>query len=530
MDHLAGDDPTGEEQTTQVSRAPALPEASSLEAGAVLGDLQLTRLAGEGQSSIVFQASNLLLGKRCAVKLLRPGVAAGPVVRGRARHEAQQVDRLGVAGIAATFSYGLAPDGHTHYVAQEWVDGSPLRDLLAHHGALSRRAYLPLVRQLCQLLATTHAAGVAHLALHGGNVLIAQRVNAPAEVKLLDFGIHHLHPPPAEQSPDLVRRPEHAFYLAPEQVRGQVGDSRTDVYALCALLYEMVTGRPPFMGQTYAEVLERILADAPHAPAGLASVPPELEATLLRGLDKDPARRIPSVEALLAALDPLSATTGQQPALVRSPSMERRLTDFTASPAPEQEELIARNAASEVLRAPRTRLPLFIVLGVVLLAGLGTGLYFLLSKSKSKVKDKAPVARRTPPPRRPIRARRPPPPRQPLQMPKPGARRRGPAKAAVDRETPLALRRPDRAPRRLRVPAARLATARRITGQGTIKILTGNPTAKIFLDGRYVGSGSLKTLRRIPAGKHRLHVELGDKKMPPKDIVLKPGASLELTL
>lgn len=518
-----------DEQTTQVGPGPALPEAGRLEAGAILGDLQLTRLAGEGQSSIIFQASNLLLGKRCAVKLLRPGVAAGPVVRGRARHEAQQVDQLGVAGIGATFGYGLAPDGHTHYVAQEWVDGSPLRDLLAHHGALSRRAYLPLVRQLCQLLATTHAAGVAHLALHGGNVLIAQRSNAPAEVKLLDFGIHHLHPPPVEQSPDLVRRPEHAFYLAPEQVKGQVGDSRTDVYALCALLYEMVTGRPPFMGQTYAETLERILADAPHAPAGLASVPPELEATLLRGLDKEPGRRIPSVEALLAALDPLSATTGQHPALVRSPSMERRLTDFTPGARPEQEELTARNAASEVLRAPRKRLPLLIVLGVVLLAGLGTGLYLLLSKSKSQAQDKAPVARARPP-RRPIRAQRPPPPRRPLQMPKPGARRRGPAKAAVDRETPAGLRRPERAPRRLRVPAARLATARRITGQGTIKILTGNPTAKIFLDGRYVGSGSLKTLRRIPAGKHRLHIELDQKKMPPKDIVLKPGASLELTL
>ncbi len=562
-----------DEQVTQITRAPG----DHLEAGSLIGDVQLAELCGEGLSSQVYQARNQLAGKRCAVKLLRPELGVGSVKRGRLLHVAQRIDMLGLPDVAATFDGGLTPDGQTTYLIQEWVEGRPLRELLAEHGALSRRAYLPLMRQLCDVLSSVHSAKLAHLALHGGNIMVQPGEGGP-RIRLLDFGVHEAHPPANETIPGLSRSPDHAFYLAPELIKGQRGDHRADIYALSALLYEMITGRPPLVGETFEATVEKQLGETPLSPGELANVPQELEMTVLRGLEKDPARRIPSVEALLAALDPLSATTGQHSPLPRTPSALDQRVDHPAgdivaggaiaaggaigaggaagsvgpsTQADDPARAVAVGSANRgfgdatppaiaPLRPPRRKHRLIVAIAALLiLGGGGVAIWQIGSDDGDGLKVRRPRTRRSARRLRPRRRTRRATPREGSPAaklkaaPRPGSPRAAikpkPAKPAAG--VPLrvqGLRPGIRASAQLNL--SRLARAKRVSGYGTITIVTATPQAKIFLDGNYVGTGAKRTLRQIPAGKHRLHIVLDGKRQPSKDIVLKPKGTLDITL
>ncbi|MCA9667540.1 MAG: serine/threonine protein kinase, partial [Myxococcales bacterium] len=313
----------------EITHVTTRPEAPA----SLIDDVRLDEQVGGGLSSSVYRGTNLIAGRPCAVKLLRPELGLGPVRRGRYIHEAEGVATLGHSGVADVFRFGVAADGRS-YALCEWVDGSSLRSLIRHNAPLSRRAFLPLIRQLAAILGGIHAAGFAHRRLHGGNIMVSGQGN-DVRIKLLDFGIWRAHPP-IEGDVEATRSAEHAIAIAPEIGKGEDGDARSDVYALGVLLYEMLTGKVPFLGQTFAETVAQHVNEDPMPPSQVVAMPQELEAAIMRALEKDPKKRTPSVEALLSSLGALSAGTSAQHAVVPRPPQARsgRVRDLTSGEVP----------------------------------------------------------------------------------------------------------------------------------------------------------------------------------------------------
>jgi serine/threonine-protein kinase len=473
-----------------------------LHPGSVVGNYRLDALIAGGASSEVYEGTNLVARKRCAVKIFRPHLELDAVHFGRCVHEAKRVGLLGHPNIADTYAF-VSTDGHTFSV-MERLDGTTLRALVRKQGPLSRRSLLPLVRGVGAGLAAAHALGVVHGHLHGGQVMVNWPGGGGSEpsVKLLDFGVRHLQVAPKEDRPNLERRPEQAVCLAPEQIKGQPADARTDVYALSVMLYEMLTGRVPFLADSFAATLELHLSETPPPPGRLAPISPEVEEMLLRGLEKDPRRRVPSVEALLAVLDPTSvtgqhsiATSGRHAALAPTPSRE-----ITITPVPEPADAstpppVPLAVSLERLKVPRRRTWLFVLLGVVVLGVVATAAWVFLGGDK--------------PPE--------PQPKKSVQATPPAAPAGGVARPTRERST-----RPGRSGLLGHPLRAKLA---RIEGLGTLQVTTKDDKAQVFVDGYYKGAGRAVT-QQLAAGPHRVHIVVRGRKSESKDIELRPGARL----
>lgn len=332
-------------------------ETELLGPGRRIGDVVLGRLLGAGVSSEVYQAESLVAGKACAVKVFRRELRINPVSRGRYRRVAHEIDHLGHSGIADVFAFGETPGGRAYAIC-ELAPGRPLTDVLRQPHPLPRRVVVSILRNICNVLALTHARGIPHLRLHPGNVMVEIGVNDVSRLVLLDFGVHQLHAALDDPQPGLPLRAEDAVWVAPEQARGEPGDSRTDVYALSVLLYELLTGRVPFLGSSYKETLEQHVSTPPPPPGQIVALPADLEQTILRGLEKDPRRRVPSVEALLSAVDPLSATTGQHEAHAKAQAKTqgRQRTLGTGEFRVSEVELHLQQRPASPLAAPEPRI------------------------------------------------------------------------------------------------------------------------------------------------------------------------------
>ena len=515
-----------EEEITRVQKDQTVAPVNGL-----LGNCRLGEPIGRGLLGTVYAGLNTLANKPCAIKVFRPDIPGGAVARGRYVHEAEAVAHIGNPNIAETYASGTA-DGRT-YTTMERLEGIPLSHLVREQAPLSRRAYFPLLREICVGLAAAHAYGLAHRHLHPGQVMV-RWTGQGYEVKLLDFGTHHLLPPFKEQVAGWQWSAEHAICVAPEQVKNPAEvDSRADVYAVSVMLYEMVTGRVPFLADSFDATLEQVVSDQPAPPSRVLSVPGPLEETIMRGLDKDPRRRIPSVEALLAALDPTAVTgqhqllrtklttTGRHRMLTAEASQEIQLpgvheggpelrADFTGGALPPP---VPEPPHELVPRVPRNRWWLFVVLAVVVAAcGIAVTLLLLGEPEPAAPRAVQPAPRVVQPPR-------PSPP-----SPRPAARRPAPAPRPAPPNTARAAAGPAR--------TATKATRRpltRVEGVGVLEIATSSPKAEVFVNGRFKGRGKLVILPRVPAGTYRIHLVLDKKKTPHRDVQLRPNQRLTVT-
>jgi hypothetical protein len=318
-----------------------LPPAPAL----CLPGLELHEKLGEGGMGVVYRARDVRLDRPRAVKVIRRGPFGDGEARDRFNREAKAVARLDHAGVVRI--YALGEHEGVLFICMEYLEGGSLQELL-RRGPPEVRAAADLVRQLALAVQHAHENRVLHRDLKPGNVLLT----AGGAPKVTDFGLAKLLDIDDDltQTGAVLGTPS---YMAPEQAEGRSGQVRecTDIWALGAILYECLTGRPPFRGETRSETVEQITKRAPVPPRRLrAEVPPELEAVCLKCLRKEPGRRYATAAALAADL---------QDWLDGKPTRLR--------PAPGWRRL-ARGVRRHWLAAS---------LAVVLAAGLGAGAFLL---------------------------------------------------------------------------------------------------------------------------------------------------------
>jgi tRNA A-37 threonylcarbamoyl transferase component Bud32 len=263
------------------------------------GRYQLGSLLGVGGMARVYLASDRVLERQVAVKVLSLPYAQDPLFVERFRREARSAARLSHPNIVAVFDSGS--DAGLHYLVMEYVAGQSLAQLLADRGRLAPRRAAELAIEVCRALAAAHAQGLVHRDVKPGNVLVTE----DGRVKVTDFGIVKAAAATTLTGTGTVLGT--AAYLSPEQAQGGPVDARSDLYSLGCVLYELLCGSPPFGsgadGPAVA-VATRHLHQPPAPPSARnPQVDPELDAVVLTALAKDPAQRYQRAIELQAALE-----------------------------------------------------------------------------------------------------------------------------------------------------------------------------------------------------------------------------------
>jgi serine/threonine-protein kinase len=330
---------------------PALPPVDDeLAIGDVVGDYRIERQIGKGANGSVYLGVHQLIRKRAAIKLLRAD--SEPVAVERFLAEARVVNEIGHPNIVDVFAFGQT-FGDRAYLAMEYLQGETLRARLAR-GRLDVETACGIARPLVRALAAAHAQHVVHRDVKPDNVFLVGG-DAPT-VKLLDFGMAKLlrkEMMTQTASGAYVGTP---LYGSPEQARGTSIDHRADIYSLAGVIFEMVTGRPPFDARSAFEVISMHLREpAPHAST-FAPVPRELDELLVQMLAKDPALR------------PDLARVGEVLDGVIDPQL-RPTTPFEA--ARESVASIAKTERRPPKQAAPAKLPVWLLLAALVLGASG---------------------------------------------------------------------------------------------------------------------------------------------------------------
>jgi eukaryotic-like serine/threonine-protein kinase len=245
----------------------------------------------------VFLGTDTVLGRTVAVKVLAPQFADDEGFVMRFRREAQAAASIGHPHIVSVFDTGS--DDGVHFIVMEYVEGRTLAEILAGGGRILPDRAIDIAMDVCGALEAAHAQGVIHRDIKPGNIML----NPRGEVKVTDFGIARV-----TTTADTVAQTAAilgtASYLSPEQAQGQPVDGRSDIYSLGCVLYEMVTGRPPFLGDSPVAVASKQVLEQPTPPSRLnPDVTADLDAVILRALAKNPANRYQSAEEMHADLE-----------------------------------------------------------------------------------------------------------------------------------------------------------------------------------------------------------------------------------
>ena len=258
---------------------------SMLEAGDLLDHYRVERVVARGGMSTLYRAVDERDGKPVALKVPHPEMEADPVLVERFRREEEIGLELDHPGIVKTYP---SQGGARMYMAIEWVEGRLLRSVLNEERTLSTERAVRLTLGICDALDYMHKRGVVHRDLKPENIMIS----ADDQIKLIDFGIAMKEDARrltyAGSSP-LLGTPD---YISPEQVQGQRGDQRSDIYALGAMFYEMLTGQPPYVGPNPLAVMNERLLHDPESPRQLnKALTAQLEEILFRALEREPRHR-----------------------------------------------------------------------------------------------------------------------------------------------------------------------------------------------------------------------------------------------
>ncbi|MGB6728545.1 MAG: serine/threonine-protein kinase, partial [Terracidiphilus sp.] len=257
----------------------------TLEAGDVLDHYRIEDTVSHSRMSTLYRATDLRDGRQVAIKVPLEEMEADPILIERFAREEQIGQELDHPGIVKTFN----GEGRIRrYMVIEWVQGKLLRTILNEEGKLPIERAVKLSIEICDALDTMHKHGVVHRDLKPENIMVCEG----DRIKIIDFGIAMKEDARRLTFTDMSSVLGTPDYISPEQVKGQRGDQRSDIYALGAMLYEMLTGQPPFTGPNPLAVMnERLLIDPKPVRELNAEISPEIEEVLFRALERDPRHR-----------------------------------------------------------------------------------------------------------------------------------------------------------------------------------------------------------------------------------------------
>jgi eukaryotic-like serine/threonine-protein kinase len=272
-----------------------------------LGDrYELGEVLGRGGMAEVRRGRDLRLGRTVAIKMLRVDHASDSTFQARFRREAQSAASLNHRPIVAVYDTGEDYiDGHRiPYIVMEYVEGHTLRELLRERARFTPERAIEVTAGILDALEYSHRAGIVHRDIKPGNVMITES----GEVKVMDFGIARSLAETGAALTQTAAVVGTAQYISPEQARGEAADARSDLYATGCVLYELLTGRPPFVGESLVSVAVSHVREMPTPPSALdPSIPRDLDAIALKALAKDRLDRYQSAYEMHADLERCAA-------------------------------------------------------------------------------------------------------------------------------------------------------------------------------------------------------------------------------
>ncbi|MGZ8565510.1 MAG: Stk1 family PASTA domain-containing Ser/Thr kinase [Actinomycetota bacterium] len=328
------------------------------------GRYRIEARIGAGGMAEVFRGFDPVLNRTVAIKVLNPQFARDAGFVARFRREAQAAARLSHDSIVAVYDTGA--DGDTQYIVMEFIEGRTLAEFLASGRRPSIPQSIELSKRIATSLSVAHAQGIVHRDIKPANVMITRE----GRVKVMDFGIARMQTvETAPQTSSVLGTPT---YLSPEQAQGQQVDARSDLYSLGVVLYELLTGRPPFTGDSPVAIAYKQVNEIPVPPSQLnPDVAPNLDAVVMKALSKNPANRYQTAEEFSADLDRVTA------------GKDVEATPLLGAGGGDATQVIARPQATQIM--PPTEEPkgssrkvwLGVLIGILVVAVLAGGGYLL---------------------------------------------------------------------------------------------------------------------------------------------------------
>jgi serine/threonine-protein kinase len=308
------------------------------------GRYRIQRKLGAGGMADVYLAEDQELGRRVAIKILNGRHANDDQFIERFRREAKNAAALNHPNIVSIYDRGEAED--TYYIAMEFLDGRTLKELIVSRGAAPVNVAIEYARQILSALRFAHRHGIVHRDIKPHNVL----VDSDGRVKVTDFGIARAGTSQMTEAGSIVGT---AQYLSPEQARGGEVDPRSDLYSLGVVLYELLTGKTPFDGETPVEIAMKHLSNAPKPPSKLRpDIPRELDMVVMRALAKNPDDRYQSADEMEADLERVARGARVSAATVDTATQVLRRPAAAATEAATSATMIAPSPTDRTRVAP----------------------------------------------------------------------------------------------------------------------------------------------------------------------------------
>ncbi len=315
------------------------------------GRYEIKELLGRGGMAEVHAGWDTRLGRRVAIKLLRSDLARDPSFHERIKREAQSAARLNHPGIVGvydsgeeTFTESGGGEVQVPFIVMEFVEGQTLREVITQHGPLTTQESLDVVAGILAPLDYSHRKGIVHRDIKPANVMLTPE----GDIKVMDFGIARA----LEDTSSLTQTQSvvgTAQYLSPEQAKGEVVDARSDLYSTACVLYELLTGRPPFVGDSQLAVAYQHVGETPKAPSELNhNLNPAVDRLVMHALQKDRDARYQDAftfrEDVLCARDgrPMSIDSEATTQVMNQPYAQETATRVMTTPAEHQPEYVSQ--------------------------------------------------------------------------------------------------------------------------------------------------------------------------------------------
>ncbi len=321
---------------------------------------RIEKVIGIGGMAVVFKATDLLMRRTVAVKILKDEISGDEQSVKRFANEVRAVSMLSHQNIVNI--YDISVRDNIKYIVMEYVDGITLKNYMQHREVLNLREIISYTTQILRALDHAHKKGVVHRDIKPQNIMLLKN----GVIRVMDFGIAKL--PNAETITMTDKAIGTVYYISPEQVKGGEIDARSDLYSLGVLLYEMATGRLPFLGETPVSVALMQVNDQPAAPTEINShIPQGLEQIILRAMEKDPDARYQSAEEMLGHLLKLR----ENPRIIfrekKSARAKRREKNQSGAPRPKK-------------RVSKSMFPIIMGVTLAFLITAGISGYYMLDK------------------------------------------------------------------------------------------------------------------------------------------------------